>query len=581
MSVSFFSIRRLLGGFRVEGEGEGEGRRSVDFELTLLFRFASFFTQSHRLRPSIDPRLGILHRTTRIRHPEAHHHPSCSSEGRQRESSLLFSSTRLFLSFDAPSSLSDAFSFLFRFFDPSSQPVPRIRHPDWLHKRVATKEDKFQQHKITDMFAKMRADAPDTPDLEDYGKNRDNPAQRQLAKIFKKKSSSKGNGREVVDEVVESLPDPFVDYRGWIRVSKVKWRKQREQKLRDKATGGRVTSQAEKGTISSIFRQRTLGLSTLTWEVVQISPSSKAGVFNLWLSIDNVFQKVKLRVPRQFYLNLRSIPKKKPFLPGYKTESLVRTLPRNHPCHNLFRITVDEDKFIEGESHFSNLINNPNVDGVYELQVSFETRPFFFSFGLFLRLELTSSSSFLSSPRSLSSSELFSPSERHALSTRPSREDSTEGSTKDSISPTSNDQDLPSRNDPISTPATEFDTSTSTTRVRTPVKSSVSSLQETQRGSAPSTPNPLFESTTSPSSTRIGSPNSLPTMLETESSTTLPLSTSSSPLTRRNPLGTRPSTGNSRLSRTRRLNRRCSSSSRLNLSSSSVNERRRRTTSPS
>lgn len=219
------------------------------------------------------------------------------------------------------------------------------------------------------MFAKMRADALAT-DLEDYGRiSSDNPAQRQLAKFFKKKVTKGKLREEVVEAVVEDLPDPYVDYRGWIRVSKVKWKKQREQKLRDKANGGRVSSAADRGTLTSLFRERTLGLSSLTWEVVQISPSNRPGVFNLWLSIDNVFQKVKLRVKRQFYLNLRAMSSKRPFLPEYKAEAIVRTLPRNHPCHNLFRITVDEDKFIEGESHFSNLINNPNVDGVYELQV--------------------------------------------------------------------------------------------------------------------------------------------------------------------------------------------------------------------
>ena len=31
-----------------------------------------------------------------------------------------------------------------------SNPVPRIRHPDWLHRRVAGAVDKFKQNKVTD-----------------------------------------------------------------------------------------------------------------------------------------------------------------------------------------------------------------------------------------------------------------------------------------------------------------------------------------------------------------------------------------------------------------------------------------------
>ncbi len=35
-----------------------------------------------------------------------------------------------------------------------SNPVPRIRHPDWLFRRVANSNDTYKQNKITDMFAK-------------------------------------------------------------------------------------------------------------------------------------------------------------------------------------------------------------------------------------------------------------------------------------------------------------------------------------------------------------------------------------------------------------------------------------------
>ncbi|KAJ3047104.1 DNA polymerase epsilon catalytic subunit, partial [Rhizophlyctis rosea] len=33
-----------------------------------------------------------------------------------------------------------------------ANPVPRVRHPDWLFKRVSAKNDRFKQHRITDLF---------------------------------------------------------------------------------------------------------------------------------------------------------------------------------------------------------------------------------------------------------------------------------------------------------------------------------------------------------------------------------------------------------------------------------------------
>lgn len=52
-----------------------------------------------------------------------------------------------------------------------SNPVPRIRHPDWLFRRVANLEDKFKQHKLSDMFARQAARAPATALLEGLAAN--------------------------------------------------------------------------------------------------------------------------------------------------------------------------------------------------------------------------------------------------------------------------------------------------------------------------------------------------------------------------------------------------------------------------
>merc|ERR1719391_778414 len=68
-----------------------------------------------------------------------------------------------------------------------SNPIPRIQHPDWLHKKVMEKSDVFKQRKISDMFtmkpkqqSSSSADlfelsqntAQDAPDIEEIGQKR-------------------------------------------------------------------------------------------------------------------------------------------------------------------------------------------------------------------------------------------------------------------------------------------------------------------------------------------------------------------------------------------------------------------------
>lgn len=37
--------------------------------------------------------------------------------------------------------------------DQLDNPVPRCQYPDWLHKKMLAKTDKFKTRKITDMFS--------------------------------------------------------------------------------------------------------------------------------------------------------------------------------------------------------------------------------------------------------------------------------------------------------------------------------------------------------------------------------------------------------------------------------------------
>ncbi len=237
-----------------------------------------------------------------------------------------------------------------------SNPVPRVRHPDWLFKRVAAREDKFKQRKLTDVFhvaAKTTSTEAST-------------TAKAVAAVTPPKV------QEIEPEVEEVAPDMNVDYSGWVAVMKKKWRRQRLQRAKERkarASSGSAfgSSSFGKSGVGSLFSKRSVNMATAVWDIVQISPSSRPGEYRLWISIDQHLQSLKLKVPRQFYVNFKSHPGDAVFLSGiYQAERLVKTLPRDTPCRHLYRITVDEDVYQEQEAHFSNLIHHPNVEGVYE-----------------------------------------------------------------------------------------------------------------------------------------------------------------------------------------------------------------------
>lgn len=234
-------------------------------------------------------------------------------------------------------------------------PVPRIRHPDWLHRRVVALDDRFKQHKVTDFFQKKDAlavEAQETvvSDLEDIGTQR----------VDRSGGASVSQPNEKpVTTLAKPLPDPMVNYPKWLKAVKKRW-KARLQSQKDLQKASSMNT-AISGFASSSERSRL-------WDILQIRPSGR-GKLMMWLSVGADLIPVDLRVPREFYLNFKTPPKEDGFGDYYTRERVIRTLPRGRQCMHLYKFSMSEETFELGRTHFSDEINNVNVDGAYELQV--------------------------------------------------------------------------------------------------------------------------------------------------------------------------------------------------------------------
>ncbi|KAF5310229.1 hypothetical protein D9619_010413 [Psilocybe cf. subviscida] len=243
-----------------------------------------------------------------------------------------------------------------------SNPVPRIRHPDWLHRRVAGAVDKFKQNKVTDFF-KTRAPGEEEEtqpaDMEDFGYSSLQPGRKRLVPRERTTIRESTPEPEVDDG---PLPNPSQNYSAWIRAMKPRWKQRNAARL----GSGDVSSAVVPSMFSKAVRVHK---SSYRWDILQIRPSKITGRFIMWMLVDSELISVPLRIGREFYIHLKKSNEEIFQKELYTVTKVTRTLPRDSPCTNLYKIVVKEEIYQEYQPHFIDITNDPNVDGVYELQV--------------------------------------------------------------------------------------------------------------------------------------------------------------------------------------------------------------------
>ncbi|KAI3992350.1 hypothetical protein MKX01_030071 [Papaver californicum] len=182
-----------------------------------------------------------------------------------------------------------------------ANPVPRVIHPDWLHKRVREKDDKFRQRKLVDMFSPViKGHNGQTAtnhvekeagieDLEDFG-NKSIASEigpRPIVRSYEvnkegqpaKQLSPRLSLQQPTTITYENI-DRNVDYQAWLAVKKRKWKDTREEKNRLKrfcqsdgiselpaAIHTRKKGLGQNG-VSSFLKRNELSLARTYWQVV-------------------------------------------------------------------------------------------------------------------------------------------------------------------------------------------------------------------------------------------------------------------------------------------------------------------------
>ncbi len=282
-------------------------------------------------------------------------------------------------------------------------PVLRVPHPEWLHKRLVEKNSLYKQKRITDVFNTIdkqthidnnEQELITTNDIEDIVDGQT----KSTIKIGKKITKTLKRKRDELNEktitrqwrVILGPPPSFGQTNNqhikWINYQKRKWDIQREQPSINSNNSQIITKQknATDGKIDTYIRRAAEHLHTRPWQIISYELTDQPGIFKAWCLVEHELVQIKIKVPRIFYVNYRtSIEeqiKQTQRSIGYErainncSHKVNRLLPRCSQAYHLYEYRLDENNFRDYYTDIMTDLSNPNIEGVYEMNVPLDFR---------------------------------------------------------------------------------------------------------------------------------------------------------------------------------------------------------------
>ncbi|KAJ3375373.1 DNA polymerase epsilon catalytic subunit [Allomyces arbusculus] len=267
-------------------------------------------------------------------------------------------------------------------------PIPRVKHPDWLRQRVNNERHQTKLTELFDMEDLRKAGAAKPPPRDATAVA--NPARTaRVTRVNKRKTAAME-----MDELKEALlaavcPNPTQDYHGWLQYQKKKWKYQRlaaKHRAHEAASASRAAASAatSSGTTSSgtnqmdaFLRAQQASLESSKWSILQVK-EGKGGAHQLWVLIGDKLHQITLRIPRTFYVKSRvqmpidqmrgmdevTVTEVKKYLP----RKIDTTLDRQEAT-TLYQCSMDEEVFKQNERMLMHFFSHPKIEGVYEASI--------------------------------------------------------------------------------------------------------------------------------------------------------------------------------------------------------------------
>lgn len=274
-------------------------------------------------------------------------------------------------------------------------PVPRVQHPDWLHKKINFGADKLKQRNINEMFftsyrtgqvnENRTNETPPSSNKPVDDKEKDDSPQKTNEKqitnrnkrTFSKTDSNQNNNWREVFGSPPNIGQTRADIIKWITFQRKKWFYQINNKSnavqnskRMKYNSNNLQQKKPYSVTDFLTRSKRTILNSL-WHVIHLMAEDDFGNFIIWVMVDDELHKIKLHIPRIFYINQRSSTA---FDMPFQRKKVNAFLPRSVQAHYVFRYTIKENIFKNSSLNIIASLLSTDIEGVYETNISLESR---------------------------------------------------------------------------------------------------------------------------------------------------------------------------------------------------------------
>lgn len=264
-------------------------------------------------------------------------------------------------------------------------PVIRVPHPDWLHKKLSERDSTFKQKRIDELFSfAPKPQPPPVMDIEEIGASSCSEPPKPSRTNKRKLNTEKPfliNWREILGNPPVLMGNTKKSIAEWLAFHKRKWqiqieaRRLRKQAKLNQIDADDVTKRLAAHSVANLstFIQKSIkSRYEKSWEILCINETNQPGVFKMWTLVDDDLYVVSLQIPRIFYVNHL-----KPLEKGSKIcLKSTKHLPRSQIGYHLYEYTIPETMFQKHQFEIMSEFSQTNVEGIYEMNVPLMFRAF-------------------------------------------------------------------------------------------------------------------------------------------------------------------------------------------------------------